>query len=675
MWFNTGYKGNAMFNKLISNLPFNPSLINQVSFYAKRLKQESVIRRTGFAFIALTMLLQIFAVISPAQATQSCDTSNNDIIHCGFKTKNEAVLHCLNKNEDFGTLLNYYNVNCDTLANATEQTIKSTDFGKKLVSVGRMPSSIANERSVTIPNTKSAHFFWRPLWGWDSAGPSSYKVLSVKTSDNQMLMVMFECGNLVTLNDFKVTRPQSDSQLKLAKLNQPTGNVKPGDTIDYTLIYSNKGGPAAYFSVHDTLPSQVSYVSSQYADWNFEHNSSNLKWYNNNPPLYAFGNTDVFGTPGFIKLKVKVNNDVPSGTTICNKAWVEDVSTQTQRARTWSEVQVCNTVVIECTAGQVLNTSGTKCETLPPTPAPTQVACSSLTKTKATGRTKRTFETKATPSDNKTIQYYTYDFGDNVKQQPIASSSTTNTVDYDFKDAGSYTVTVSILTSSSTTPITSNSCRTSVVIKPEEKPQSVAPIISVNKKAKNITQNIPDANNTTARAGDVIEYSLTTTNYGDGEAKKTALLSEELADVLEYATLDTSTLQGGIFDNDTKTITWNDRVSIMPGASITKTFRVKVKDPIPQTPRPDVQNIKSAGDLTMVNKYGDSIVTIKLPGSVLKTTETITTTTLPNTGPGTSLMIGFLVTMTAGYFFARSRLLAKELELVRVDFASTSGGA
>ena len=34
-----------MFKKLLSNLPYNPSLIGQVSFYAKRLHAEEKIRR------------------------------------------------------------------------------------------------------------------------------------------------------------------------------------------------------------------------------------------------------------------------------------------------------------------------------------------------------------------------------------------------------------------------------------------------------------------------------------------------------------------------------------------------------------------------------------------------------------------------------------------------------
>ena len=65
-------------------------------------------------------------------------------------------------------------------------------------------------------------------------------------------------------------------------------------------------------------------------------------------------------------------------------------------------------------------------------------------------------------------------------------------------------------------------------------------------------------------------------------------------------------------------------------------------------------------------------ITVYLPCAGAKCIETITTA-IPNTGPGTSLITGFMVTMIVGYFLARSRLLAKELDLIRADYAPTGG--
>ncbi len=644
-----------MFNKLIGNLPFNPSLIHQVAFYSKRLHQESSIRRLGFGFISLTMVLQVFAAIAPAQAGNSCDPSGNDIIRCGFSTKQEAVNHCRNNDQQFGTLLNYYKVSCDQLATATTKTIQATDNNRQLMSIGRNAYGKAGEHPVNVPGISKA-LYWRYMWSW---GNISAKVLETRTSDNQLLMVMYDCGNLVRLKDFNLDQPQPDAQLTLAKLNQPTGDVKPGDTIDYTLIYANKGGPAAFFSVNDTLPSQVTLESTQQGDWKFENKNPNLKWFNNTPPFYTFGNTDAFGTPGFIKIKVKVNQGVASGTTICNKAWLQDVSTKTKQTRDWSQTQVCNTVRIDCPAGQVLNPSGTGCEEV----KVPKVVCEYLKVIKEDGRTKRTFETKVSAVNGATIKSYTYDFGDK-KTEKKDSTATKHTIEHEYKQSGVFTAAVVVDTSVGQV---SEGCKVQVIIKPEDG----KPLISRKKSARNITQNIEDATTKKANAGDVIEYTLTTTNYGDGDDKDTTLAPEDLADVLQYAQLDGNTLMGGVFDDKTNTLSWNEKITIKAGQSTKKTFRVKVKNPIPEVNTPNSN--PGSFDMVMTNKYGETTINIELPKSVPKITEQVTTTQLPNTGPGETLAAGFGITLVVGYFFARSRLLGRELDIIKVEYATGEG--
>lgn len=651
-----------MFNKLISNLPFNPSLIDQVSFYAKRLQKESGIRRVGLGLVALTLLVQGFAVMAPAQANVSCDPSGNDIIQCGFKTKSEAINKCRSNAQGFSTILKHYGLNCDSVAGAGIQNLRSTDSNRALMSLGRKPYQKPGETSVQIAGL-SQSLYQRPLWSWDSRGPSTYKVLTMHTADKQPVYIMYECGNIVTLNNFKPPSPQVPANLKLAKSNQPTGFVKPGQTIDYTLAFTNKGGQAIFFSVNDILPPTVDYVSSSYGNWVFENKSPNLKWFNDTPPFYTFGNTDAFGTPGFIKLKVKVKNNVTNGTQICNRAYLQDVKVGTSTARNTPQVQVCNTVKIDCPTGQILGSDGRTCEDV----VVPDAQCTSLTafiKPDETNTRKYTFETKANAVNGATVESYTYDFG-NGDTKTNNNSELTDQIEYEFNQVKSYDVTVTV--KSSVGDKASLSCQTKVTINPPDE----EPVLSISKKAKNITQDKEDANNTVARAGDIIEYSLTTSNVSNVDAKDTALQPEDLTDVLEYSDLDLNTLDGGVFDDQTKVLAWNEKVNIKANQSTTKTFRVTVKNPIPSTPRPDVQNNRSSGDLIMQNIYGNQ-VTIKLPTTPVKTTEQVTTT-LPNTGPGESLAIGFGVLVIAGYFYSRSRLMAKELDIVKKEY-TTSGG-
>lgn len=545
-----------MFKKLLSNLPFNPSLIDQVSFYAKRLNKESAIRRSGLIFVALTMVVQIVAVISPAEASNQC--SSNDVIRCGFTSKAQAVQQCNANTQGFRTIVAKFGITCATIANSNTITLNSYASNNKLYSMGRNPYNKPGEFTFDIEG--AGRFYFRPLSSW---GNVNYKMLDMRTPDGAPFRIMYDCGNIVVERDYRPpAQPEPEPVLKLAKVNEPKTAVKPGDTIKYTIAFTNTGGTAAYFSVNDRLSKDLEYVSSSYANWGIERSGQTTKWYNNTPPFYTFGNTDALGTPGFITISAKVKAGTPSGTTVCNTAWLGDVSTKTKQERKWSEVTVCNKVIVECPEGTVPQPDGT-CESIP-------------------------------------------------------------------------------------------------------EPESKEPVLGIEKKASNLTQDIDDANGTTANPGDVIEYTLETKNFGEGEKKDHILESEELADVLEYADLDLNSLGDGVFDIDSQTIAWNKPVTIKPDESVIKTFKVKIKDPIPQTPTPSGN--PGSYDMLLTNVYGNTIE-IKVPGSVIKTTEQVAQT-LPNTGPGETMVFGGVLVTIVGYFFARSRMMAKEMLIIKEEYTS-----
>jgi len=189
--------------------------------------------------------------------------------------------------------------------------------------------------------------------------------------------------------------------------------------------------------------------------------------------------------------------------------------------------------------------------------------------------------------------------------------------------------------------------------------------LEMRKTASNKTQNIPEADGTLAKANDIIIYSLTTTNKGT-QPIKDFIVEENMFDVLEYA--DILELDGGEID-DQHMIRW-PKEDIAAGTTLTKKITVKIKNPVPQTPVS--ASDPGSFDMAMTNVYYGNSVTIKLPPSVVKSTE-MTVQSLPETGPGTTLAIGFAATVFVSYFFARSRLLAKELDIVRTDFTSTGG--
>ena len=412
-----------MFKKLLTNLPFNPSLLGQVSFYTQRLRNEAFVRGTGLVTLALALIIQVFAVVSPPQ--HSLGRSTNDILYGGFTTKAQVVQHCVNDDQDFKKILEYYGVSCALLSDkGITTTIKSTDHNKQLDSLGRNPQPATNAKNgkpsdqyeVKVPGVGT--FYMKNLWYWDTYSYSSYKVVQVTNKYGNVIYVMYDCGNIVTIGKYT-------------------------------------------------------------------------------PPA-------------------------------------------------------------------------------PPAPKPTPKA--------------------PTPAP-----------------------------------------------------------------KPPTVP-SPSPNLSFEKKARNDSRNITNADGTVANAGDVIIYTLSVKNSGTGDFTN-FIFDENLNDVLEYA--DMNDFGGGTL-NSTNHLVWPAR-TVAAGQTLTVSFAVKVKSPIPSTP----QSSSDPGsfDLCMTNVFYDKSVTICLKAPVNKQIETATTT-LPNTGPGTSLMVTFGIVALVGYFFARNRLMVEELVIVRDEYSA-----
>ncbi|MEK7603488.1 MAG: hypothetical protein AAB459_04600 [Patescibacteria group bacterium] len=194
-----------MFQKLLSNLPFNPSLVDQVAFYAKRLHAESRVRLVAIVLMIIAVIAQLFAVIVPPQP--SLALSQNDIIPGGFSTKDQAINHCNKNDHNFKEILGHYGISCELLQDGYVQNIKSTDYHKNLYSMGRLPYGKVGEHAVEI---EGKTYYMRYLWSWDSGPYSTYKAIVGKNKDNKTFIVLFNCGNLVVVG--KLTPPPPDDE-------------------------------------------------------------------------------------------------------------------------------------------------------------------------------------------------------------------------------------------------------------------------------------------------------------------------------------------------------------------------------------------------------------------------------------------------------------------------------
>jgi uncharacterized repeat protein (TIGR01451 family) len=331
---------------------------------------------------------------------------------------------------------------------------------------------------------------------------------------------------------------------------------------------------------------------------------------------------------------------------------------------------------------------------LPPPPPQPVAVCSGLTIAPIT-RTRYTLAASASVHNGATVSGYTYVIKDSAgavvytKSQP--TTATTNSLTYDFTKDGQYSAVVTVATSVG--PQTGANCQKPIPVSPEARCTLNADLVQsspdckpcesdktiwykdknchsdfiLTKTVTNISQVVPDANNTTAHPGDRLEYHLTVKNVGKTTGNYT--MQDNLADVLEYADI-IDTGGGTLAPNNgitpvekVNTISWAS-VDIKPGASIEKIVNVQVKAAIPATPQ-GLSNPESY-NCRMVNDFAGNHTTVMVDCPPPKVIEQVVTQ-LPHTGATENMLFAGGILAIVAYFYARSRQVKKEVRLIRRD--------
>ncbi len=540
-----------MFKKLLSNLPFNPSLIGQVSFYSRRLRAEGSVRKMGFAFMILSLLVQGFAVIAPSEPTYA--NPDNDVFRGGFRDQAHMVNSCNDNAQQFKKILAYFDVSCTDLFFGDVRRIDYAEHGGNMYSMGRI-SYFGNDKAVNIPSV--GRFYMRPLTNWGAHcydDGANCMAVTGERPDGTPFWVLFSCGNIVIYGP--PTPPPPPEEPPVVPPPPPPEEPEPKKVIACDALIMN----------------------------------------------IANKSTVEIGTS--IRTRGRATGRNTDGKLLGAKSLVDMY---------YEYVDASNGKVLgRQTAKGVKFDDGV-----------------------ARDSTARIFTVKKAGKFN-------FRLAVKYREDGVTKNASGN-------NRGGCVKQVSV-----------------EVSKPcdeAEDEDDLYACLELHKSVTNETQGIEDANGTEAKAGDVLIYTLSVTNTSTNKTIEDFVVEENIADILEYS--DVVDLYGGTLGED-KIVRW-PAADIQPGKTIEQKLKVKVKDPIPQTPVS--ANNPWSFDLLMTNVYGDTI-TIDLPPNPPKLIEK-TTQDLPNTGPGETLAVAFVVTVGAGYFFARSRLMSKELDIVRSDYAA-----
>ncbi len=664
-----------MFKKLVANLPFNPSLITQVGFYADRLKKEKSIRRLSFVFISLAMFIQMFAVIAPPE--RSLAASSNHIQN-GIRTRQDILNGWDFYGSDLAAIYEQFGITRADIAALPlhpNETIRSTD--KDYWSIGR--NSLTGYSNVhplykisqvkiqhlgknTASTADDRYIYQRALRAWDIKNPSNtYRAFrGTISATGQPFWILVDCGNLTTIGSYtpppppptpeKPTPPPPPTpeppkpkiEIKKTIVDNPS-KLNPGDSLTYRIEYRN--------SAVNSLAKDV-VIEDQLDTKNYDIISPKNLSINNGFLKHDVGSLSYSTSYNVLSITVKLKDQVPSGTKVCNKARITS-----KNATAANSNEVCVGVIVECPYdSRIPDVNNPNC-------VEPKIVCSVVDA--AINRTTRevTYKTIVTSSnpENTDVISYNYDFGDGANQE-FKYKELEHQTKHSF-GAGDYTTTVTITyrtTGQEETGDKTIDCSVPISFE-EDQP------LGQSKSVSNITQDKTGeiAESSLVNGGDVLEYTLLTTNSQNYD-REGLTVDDYIGDLLDYSTLDMEFLkeQGGAFDEESNKIIWND-VSILGASSAEHKFRVTIKDPIPSTNAPST--VSTSYDCKISNEYGTEI-TMDINCPLVKNLET-----LPNTGPGAGLTMTVGATTVIGYFFARTRLLAKEIGIIRKDYV-TSGG-
>ena len=300
-----------MFKRLISNLPFSPSLAGQLGFYVQRLRHEETTRRAGLIVTALALVVQGLIVFAPTE-TQAA-ASNNDIVYGGFTSKAD-VLRIYDKGKDSAgrgdiqQIYSYFGVTRGDIENTYVGRVNSKDFNSGIYSTGRYSYNKkgSDEQAKQITGTNTT-IYMRKLRSFDAGhqlqtGNGYAALIGRRSVDGKWFAIIFACGNVdfTTLPPAPKPKPitpipvsaptplpkplpasspkpviipaststtpnfitaKSVANITTSEANANNTTANPRDRLEYTLSVYNSGTSSGVYTMHDTISDVLEYTN------------------------------------------------------------------------------------------------------------------------------------------------------------------------------------------------------------------------------------------------------------------------------------------------------------------------------------------------------------------------------------------------------------------------------
>jgi hypothetical protein len=608
-----------MFRKIVSNLPFSPALVGQLSFYAKRLRKEETTRRMGLIFTALALVVQSLAVFSPPEAANASTPGKvGDAPRCNV----EAV----------GPRGQAFSISGDKASVSFD--VSGSKKCKVQISANSFfaPSADGTPYDKQILHDRNTRVF-------DTPGRYTMKTtLPGKSNQNKGCFYQVD----LTYGTYNVTPVLAFGH---GKLDCGTVEVQPSAACDYLSV--NRLADGKY-----TVKGKASIAGS------------------------ATVNAHVFtikNSIGTTILRKKVDTDLR----------IAEFEYAQSTPDTYSANLVVKTSVGDVTAQTCNSVFVVPQVTTTPIPAAVcaNVTATITDRTEAyfSGRA-QAFNGASIRSYTFIIRNASGTEVDRIVVQSNESSAATSAVA--LAKAGDYSVQLVVQTSLGDKTDQANCIKQFTISPPEVcqynpslpagspecQPCPASPDIWIKddacnaeviytKTGTNVTQGNVDATSTKAHSSDKITYTLIAENTG--KAPSDVTISDDLTDTLEYATLLDS--GGGKLNKKTNTLTW-PTVKLEAGEKTSRTIMLQVMKSIPATNTGTT--LKNSYDCTMTNTLGNT-TDVKVTCPVEKVLIEQTVRELPKTGPGENMLFAGILLAIVAYFYARSRQLGKEVRLVR----------